>query len=64
LRFLQQDLGLEIPPPEGALDQIEHPIMNKAHGFAPSHPKNQKLIEAIKDTLVYRFTHGRSRVAT
>jgi hypothetical protein len=64
LRLLVDDLQLKIPAPETALDYLEHPILNKAHGFARSLPKNQRRIEAIKDTLVYRFTHGRSRVAT
>jgi hypothetical protein len=64
LRLLTDDLRLPIPPPEVTLDNLAHPVLKKAHGYAPSHPQNQIRIESITDTMVYRFTHGRSRVAT
>jgi hypothetical protein len=63
-RCLYIDLHLDVPPAATDLGSIDHPIMAKARQFAAEYPANQIRIQAIRDTVVYRFTHGRDRVAT
>lgn len=58
------DLGLSIPAAAIRLDDVDHPVLRKAAELAPAHPENQIRIQAIGDTMVYRFTHGRNRVLT
>jgi len=58
------DLKLELPGAASRLDDIQHPVLEKASELASAHPANQVRIQAIEDTMVYRFTHGRHRVLT
>src|SRR6266487_1321872 len=58
------DLGIDLPSAAVPLDDLEHPVLKKAADLAPAHPDNQIRIQAIEDTMVYRFTHGRHRVLT
>jgi hypothetical protein len=46
------------------LGELEHPILAKARELADSYPQAQERILSIKDAPIYRFTHGRYRVAT
>jgi hypothetical protein len=57
------DLGLELPPPGQGIGEIDHPVLRKAQELLDSFPLNLVRIQEIRDTLVYRFTHGRLRVA-
>lgn len=61
---LLADLEIELPPLTMDLAHVEHDALQKARGMAPSYPRNMIRIEAITDTLVYRYTVGRHRVAT
>lgn len=63
-RCLYVDLEEECPPPETDLSTLEHPIVRKVRELAASYPANLVRIQEIRDTMVYRFTHGRMRVAT
>lgn len=58
------DLGIGVPPAGTALDEVAHAVLEKGRELAPAHPANQVRIQAIEETLVYRFTHGRHRVIT
>lgn len=61
LRVLAQ-LGIEIPELASGLDELSHPICEKARSLASAYPQNLVRIQGITDALVYRFTHGRWRV--
>jgi hypothetical protein len=58
------DLGIAVPPKTDRIEELNHAVLDKAAELAPAHPENQVRIQAIKDTMVFRFTHGRHRVAT
>jgi hypothetical protein len=59
------DLGVDAGTPFNTrLGALDHPVIEKARGLAPSYPENQVRIQAIEDTMVFRFTHGRTRVLT
>ncbi len=64
IRCLTEDLGIELPPPEIDIGELDDPVLKKSRSLSPSHPSNQKRIESVSERLVYRFTHGRLRVAT
>jgi hypothetical protein len=63
-RCLFIDLHLDLPPADMDIGAIDHPILRKAREFAGSYPQNTIRIQQIQDAMVYRFTHGRDRVAT
>lgn len=63
-RCLYIDLHEEMPPAEVDLETIDHPIMRKACAMTPDYPMNQVRIQEIREDHVFRFTHGRQRVAT
>jgi hypothetical protein len=63
LRCLRDDLRLEVDGP-ALISEIDHPILEKAASFAPAYPQNVVRFQAIPETLVFRFTHGRARVLT
>lgn len=63
LRLLR-DLGIAIPELASGLDELSHPMFDKAHALAAAYPQNLVRIQGITDALVYRFTHGRRRVVT
>jgi hypothetical protein len=56
------DLDLEMPSGDVPLGDVEHPIIRKACELVHSFPANTIRINAIRDEMVYRFTHGRHRV--
>jgi hypothetical protein len=58
------DLGVDVPPPPEPLDDVSHPVLEKARALAAAHPENQVRIQGIGDAMVYRFTHGRLRALT
>jgi hypothetical protein len=63
LRLLD-DLAINCPPLTEDIGQIDHDVLTKARAMASSYPLNTIRINAVTDTLVYRFTAGRYRVCT
>jgi len=63
-RCLRVDLHEELPAAEVDIGTIDHPIMRMARELTPSYPANLARIPDLGDTQVFRFTHGRARVAT
>jgi hypothetical protein len=51
-----------MPGPDVQIGSLDVPILVKARSLAPSYPSNLIRIQEIRDTLVYRYTHGRQRV--
>jgi hypothetical protein len=52
-----------MPPADRGMHELDHPILRKARDLAPAFPDNCVRIQEIRGTMVYRFTHGRYRVA-
>lgn len=63
LRCVREDLGLNVPPIEVDLGNLDHPLVAEARRIAPSAPRGQKRILAIDHPLVYRLRHARWRGA-
>jgi hypothetical protein len=53
-----------MPPGDLHIGEIDHAVVRKAHDLVESYPANCVRIQEIRDTMVYRYTHGRLRVAT
>jgi hypothetical protein len=53
-----------MPPQDVDIGSIDHGIMRKARELTAEYPKNLVRIVEIRETHVFRFTHGRTRVAT
>jgi hypothetical protein len=63
-RCLYIDLHLDCPDADVDLGTIDHPAIRKAHDFAATYPANLIRVLEIRETMVFRYTHGRLRVAT
>lgn len=64
LRCLREDLKIKVPPVEVDIGELDHPLIVETRRVAPTAPRGQKRILAIKHPLVYRLRHGRWRGAT
>jgi hypothetical protein len=64
LRCLREDLKIKVPPVEVDIGELDHLLIVETRRVAPTAPRGQKRILAIKHPLVYRLRHGRWRGAT
>jgi hypothetical protein len=64
IRCLTNDLGLDLPPLDVDLGEVEHPWMNELRRVAPGTPQGQKRILSIDRPLLYRLRVGSERGAT
>jgi len=63
-RCLSVDLRHALPSAGVDIGAIDHPVMRRARELTPSFPASLARVAEIDGTHVFRFTHGRDRVAT
>lgn len=64
LRCPREDLTIKVPPVEVDIGELDHSLIVETRRVAPTAPRGQKRILAIKHPPVYRLRHGRWRGAT
>lgn len=63
LRCLSEDLGLQVPPVNVPLDEIQHPLLDKAIEQFTDASQTHERIRAIDDQVVFKVKVGRWRGA-
>jgi len=63
LRCLTDDLGLKIPPLDDPLDELDHPLLRKAHQQFAEQNSSRERISSIDATVLFKVKAQRWRGA-